>query len=253
MDQDNPKRERPKRTYTNSSAAPDIIAIKHTLMVDPTGNEKYTLNHIRKLINKRGDISRLNDIKELYFDAFPHASEINIRKFYFWYRDNPISSEDELVYNYYLTKVAEYGIKRANPSVFAERGLSLLFQLLEWSEGAGNPLEELLAIYFSLVIPRVVAFNVAILNSPRSILEDYGWGQFMSAVQDAGGKHIFLRANEADAKKEKIVRAWLDVIEEHRQKLLADGNIEEYDRIGHDVAVRGIEAVSREIKSVSKQ
>lgn len=226
----------------------DVVTAKAILEIETAGNERHMLRNTIYLLYKRGDFGRLADLRALYFLSYPGSDELNIMKFYYWYRGTPISAEDEIVYSIYVETLREMGITtRVNPALFSERGLTLMGRLLEWCGDCGNPLEEIIAIYFKLVIKRIAKFNKANLAVPKTLLEDYGWKTFNEQVTATGGKGSYLTPSRASQSKDNRQRKKLDVIQEARQKLLDDGHVREYDEIGRMLSEQGIDAAYKEL------
>lgn len=238
---DDIKKERPKPSRFSISARDSTYVLDTLKIGSLVGNERYTLRHLVKLLIDRKDLERLPDITQLYFKVHPSVSELQITQFYFWYKTSPITLEDMIVYDIYMLRVSKYGVTECNPSCFSERGTALLMWLVSWLGDSGNDLQDTLDKYFELVIPEVVKFNRNLLNTPRSILDGYGRNLFLAEVDRLGGKSSFIIPPPALIKKTNSEHSKLLLVAKYRRRLLEKGDLEEYDRIGKEIAENGIE------------
>jgi len=242
-------KERPKKPRFTVKTA-DTLYVLRILQLDKiTGNERYVLRHLIKLLIDRNDMERLLELANLFYKIHPVVTEIQLTKFYYWYKSEHITIEDVVVYNNYMCHVTKYGITECNPSVFAERGTALLMWLLSWLGDSGNDLQETLNQYFKLVLPEVIKFNRNLLNTPKSILEGYGRNIFLTAIENNGGKKSFIKPTSKTIRKNTAERTKLETISNYRQRLLEKGDLKKYDKIGRDLAIHGIDEVYKDLQT----
>ncbi len=215
-------------------------SIKQTLGIRgnlPVAAKRY-LQHAAKLIEREGITKPIQDLVAEFYRAKPRARLDNYDKrpmvFYYYLKEQRISDDDELVCEAYRL-VAERLNQRVDirDTIFSQRGDELLLKLRDWLGTAGNPLEDVLLDYLTAGMNAVLRFRPSLINSPQTLLGEFGWTAFMEWVADRwGGRGGYLLPTTAELTKAHQYSKFLFKITAIRTALLRQGNSQAYDDLG---------------------
>ena len=149
-------------------------------------HNRYIPGHLKNLLIKNDDLKRLKTLARLFRVVGKFSNGDTLKNFYTWYKFNPISKEDYKIYRLYCSICKEVGINGdIIPTAFSQASQNLKSRILNWLDGGGNSINEVLCDYFFIVVS--TCFKKSLIYDPRSLLGVYGWGLFMGRIRDEFG------------------------------------------------------------------
>lgn len=159
------------------------------------------------------------------------------KMFYRYIRYERLSTEDQIVYTVYLEVLKRFTSSRLSISMKEFKDLSFVERLDQWfGKRVGNSVEDILVDFLVVAFSEVIKFNKSLLYKPQTILGTFGWRTFDAWVEDNyGGTQGYAlptkkEYTEAGQQHKKLVQ-----LARERYKLLEEGNIEEFDRLGKSI------------------
>jgi hypothetical protein len=157
--------------------------------------------------------------------------------FYRYIKYERLSVEDQIVHTVYLEVLKRFTSSRLSISMKEFKNLSFIEKLNQWfGKQVGNSVEDTLVDFLVVVLSEVCKFNKSLLWKPRTILGDFGWRTFNTWVEDNyGGTNGYALPTKDALVTTKQQREQLIKLARERYKVLDDGDIEEFDRLGKTI------------------
>lgn len=222
------ERAEKRQTWSTKSVILDRLGI--------TDRNARPVIHYLSNIGKRlrVETNTVEELLEEYLTLNPNVMALGERQrvagFFYYLRDNRPSDKDMIVMVIFEEVAKQFDSSvRVDVRVFKGRAEILYDRLVEWLNGAGNPMEQVLIDYFKAGIKQAQNFNKGLVHTPKTFMENFGWRCWTDAMEDAGGKQQYLLPSTKEHTFNEKVRSDLDLIAEVKAAALVDGDIELYD------------------------
>ena len=204
-------------------------------------SNKYVMTHLKNLLNKNNDMSRLKTLTKLYKIVGKYKNGDVLKNFYNWYKYTPISREDYKIYRIYCKICKEYNFDgKIIPTNFSQVSTNLKGRLLDWLDGGGNDINDVLIEYFMAVIQ--TCFKKSLVYNPKSLLSTFGWDLFMEYIRNNyGDKRNYITPSKEKLSSAKTVTEKLLKINELKSLLLVRGHPDLADVLMDDLHRMGLD------------
>ncbi len=243
--QDRAERAEKRQAWDRNSIILDRLSITDR-------NARPVINYMRN-IGKRVQLetNTVEELLEEYLTWWPNVMGLGERQrvqaFFYYLRDHRPSDKDMIVMVTFEEVARQFDPSvKVDVRVFKGRAEALYDRLIEWLDGAGNPLEQVLIDYFKAGIKQSQNFNKTLVHTPKTFMENFGWKCWIEAMDEAGGRQQYLLPSKVEHKFNQEVRSDLDLVAEVKAKALAEGNIDLYDDLNE--AGFDLEAVDEVIR-----
>lgn len=209
-----------------------VLANRIFEVFDIVGADTRDKNYVKNIVNLMMARKQTpEDLLELYEAEFPNTREVNLMKFYYFYKDNPFSEDDLFVYRTFRDYVAQFTSEPVSLRAFCVSGEAILDKLDEWAtDRSGNSQTAILLFYFELALVESLKLNKTFLTKPRALFEAFGWENFEKQVkQRYGDKWGWLTIDNTKMLEVKGVSDKLLKYERIRKQMLSLGDLQLYD------------------------
>lgn len=205
------------------------------------GKDKYYLSHFLDLAEKREH--KIEFACSLYHLVYPGSREVNFPRFYYWYKNNPLTEDELHLYHLYAPVARHYTDDQIRLEPFCDKGEWLLCKLSDWATTSSeNSIEELVNKYFSITVPAAWAWQPPIITNPKSLLGPYGWNLFLDGVSKThGDKWSWLRLGKQEKHSYAIHGDKLLLYQRVRLEMLQSEDLAIYDEMGDILNSQGID------------
>lgn len=210
----------------------------------PSGSA-FAIKNLMTLLDQREDLDRVHELVTVYAACFPLSRSLTPTGFYNFYKKNWFTRGDVLAFRIYEQVLVEFTDEQVSVWPFMGAGEALISKLEDWATvDSADTVEELLSLFFYLVLPRVQEWQAYLLVQPKSILDKYGWHTFLKEIKAKyGDKWHFLRQSETTVVRIDDENSKLLFLREVRQTLLDEGDLVRYDLLGREISRDGELAV----------
>lgn len=159
------------------------------------------------------------------------------KMFYRYIKFERLNTEEQTIRMVYLETLKRFASSRLSISMNEFKDLNFTSKLDEWfNQPVGNLIEDTLVDFLVVVFSAVCKFNKSLLWKPQTILGDFGWRTFDAWVEDnyGGARGYALPTKkehtEAAQQREKLLK-----LARQRYKVLDNGDLQEFDRLGKTI------------------
>lgn len=178
------------------------------------------------------------DLVDEWLTNSPQSGSLNPAQrpklFYRYIKYERLNAEDQIINTAYLEVLKRFTSSRLSISTKEFKNLCFIERLDQWfGKRVGNSVEDVLVDFLVVAFSEVCKFNKSLLWKPQTILGDFGWRTFDTWIEDNyGGANGYALPTKDALMNTKQQREKLIKLARERYKVLDDGDIEEFDRLG---------------------